>query len=192
MTTADNNRFLRKWWEIDYNKIAFNCDNTNNKYKWYPYQKGGEYRKWYGNNEYVVNWENNGYEIKNFKDAATGKVRSSSYNDNYILHEGLSWTYLSNSCFGIRYVPKGFLFDNKGSMIFCKDNLYYILGFLCSKYAHQILDLLNPTMSFQPGDIASVPIKLSNDKTIIEEIVKNNIDIEKGEWDSFETSWDFF
>ena len=191
MTTADNNRFLRKWWEIDYNKIAFNCDNTNNKYKWYPYQKGGEYRKWYGNNEYVVNWENNGYEIKNFKDAATGKVRSSSYNDNYILHEGLSWTYLSNSCFGIRYVPKGFLFDNKGSMIFCKDNLYYILGFLCSKYAHQILDLLNPTMSFQPGDIASVPIKLSNDKTIIEEIVKNNIDIEKGEWDSFETSWDF-
>ena len=191
MTTADNNRFLRKWWEIDYNKIAFNCDNTNNKYKWYPYQKGGEYRKWYGNNEYVVNWENNGYEIKNFKDAATGKVRSSSYNDNYILHEGLSWTYLSNSCFGIRYVPKGFLFDNKGSMIFCKDNLYYILGFLCSKYAHQILDLLNPTMSFQPGDIASVPIKLSNNKTIIEEIVKNNIDIEKGEWDSFETSWDF-
>lgn len=191
MTTADNNRFLRKWWEIDYNKIAFNCDNTNNKYKWYPYQKGGEYRKWYGNNEYVVNWENNGYEIKNFKDEATGKVRSSSYNDNYILHEGLSWTYLSNSCFGIRYVPKGFLFDNKGSMIFCKDNLYYILGFLCSKYAHQILDLLNPTISFQPGDIASVPIKLSNDKTIIEEIVKNNIDIEKGEWDSFETSWDF-
>lgn len=191
MTTADNNRFLRKWWEIDYNKIAFNCDNTNNKYKWYPYQKGGEYRKWYGNNEYVVNWENNGYEIKNFKDEVTGKVRSSSYNDNYILHEGLSWTYLSNSCFGIRYVPKGFLFDNKGSMIFCKDNLYYILGFLCTKYAHQILDLLNPTMSFQPGDIASVPIKLSNDKTIIEEIVKNNIDIEKGEWDSFETSWDF-
>ena len=191
MTTADNNRFLRKWWEVDYNKIAFNCENTNNNFKWYPYQKGGEYRKWFGNNEFVVNWENNGFEIKNFKDEITGKVRSSSYNDNYILHEGLSWTYLSNSCFGIRYVPKGFLFDNKGSMVFCEDNLYYILGFLCTKYAHEILDLLNPTMSFQPGDIASVPIKLSDKKSLIENIVKENIEIEKNEWDSFETSWDF-
>jgi hypothetical protein len=191
MTTADNNRFLRKWWEVSNLKIGFGCEDTNNKYKWYPYQKGGDFRKWYGNNEYVVNWENNGYEIKNFKDEVTGKVRSSSYNDNYILHEGLSWTYLSNSCFGIRYVPKGFLFDNKGSMVFCKEKLYYILGFMCTKYAHKILDLLNPTMSFQPGDIASVPIKMISDTREIDKLVIENINIEKEEWDFYETSMDF-
>jgi len=194
MTTADNERFLRKWYEVSYNNIGFNClnndDSIRSMKKWFPYQKGGYFRKWFGNNEYVVNWKNDGYEIRNNIDLVTGKVRSGSYNTDYIFNEGITWTYISSASFGVRYVQKGFIFDNKGSMIFSKDNIYYLLGLLTTKIVYDILKLLNPTMSFQPGDIGMIPTIISNKEYIVK-IVKDNIYISVNDWNSFETSWDF-
>lgn len=188
MTTADNEKYLREWYEIELNKLSiFNGE------KWYPYQKGGEYRKWYGNNEFVVNWENNGYEIKNNIDPKTKKVRSGSYNEGFIQKSGLTWTYITSSDVSVRYVPKGYLFDNKGSMVFMKEQNeeLYILAFLSTKISALIEKILNPTISFQPGNMATMPYPFFDrvEKTL--DLTRKNIDESKKDWDSFETSWDF-
>jgi len=139
MTTANNERFLRLWFEVSsvrFSTTVFDrVQLVQRGIKWLPYNKGGDYRKWYGNNKYVVNWENDGYEIKNFTNKASGKARSGGYNDELILREGLTWTYISSSNFGVRYTPAGFHFDNKGSMIFCESGLHYLLGFWHRKFA---------------------------------------------------------
>ena len=188
MTTADNERFLRLWHEVNYCRIAF-----HSKSKWYPYQKGGEYRKYYGNNQWIVNWDEDGCDIKNNIDPKTRKVRSGSYNEDYILHEGLTWTYITSGNISIRYVPEGFLFDNKGSMVFFDslEKCYYELGFLNTKIASIISKILNPTISFQPGNMSMMPFPA---KIYIQE-VKNSviscIETSRFDWDSYETSWDF-
>ena len=166
MATANNNIFLKHWFEIEQNNIFIGCENRlnakNSDKKWFPYNKGGNYRKWYGNNEYVVNWENDGFEIRNFKDKKTGKVRSHNYNLDYIFKEGLTWSALTSSNSGIRYFPKGFLFDNAGSSMFMdKSLLFYILGFLNSRLTDYSLNLINPTLNIQPGTISSLPIILN-------------------------------
>ena len=187
MTTADNDRFLKLWYEVDVKKVSFSGGN-----KWFPYQKGGDYRKWYGNNEYVVNWENDGYEIKHNIDCRTGKVRSGSYNENFIFREGLTWTYITSSNTSVRYVPKGFLFDNKGSMIFFdEDKRMIALAFLNTKIATMVTKLLNPSLSFQPGNMATMPFpKIER----VEQVIELSVDCIKSsqaDWDTFETSWDF-
>ena len=187
MTTADNGRFLKLWYEVDVKKVSFSGGN-----KWFPYQKGGDYRKWYGNNEYVVNWENDGYEIKHNIDCRTGKVRSGSYNENFIFREGLTWTYITSSNTSVRYVPKGFLFDNKGSMIFFdEDKRMIALAFLNTKIATMVTKLLNPSLSFQPGNMATMPFpKIER----VEQVIELSVDCIKSsqaDWDTFETSWDF-
>ena len=197
MATADNDRFLRLWNEINYNKIGYNMLNSQealeSKKKWFPYSKGGEFRKWYGNQEYLVNWENDGYEIRNFKNS-TGKVRSHNYNLEFIFNEGLTWSALSSSLFSIRILPKGFLFDNSGSSLFKKDevSLNYLLFLLTNKYINKFLGLLNPTLNYQPGNLNKIPViyeHFYNNK--INLLVSQNITISKEEWDSRETSWDF-
>ena len=187
MTTADNDKYLRYWFEINYRTTSL-CKRE----KWFPYQKGGDYRKWYGNNEFVVNWENNGYEIKHNIDKATGKVRSGSYNEDYITKEGITWTYITSGNLSVRYVPEGFLFDNKGSMVFLKKKeLKYTLAFLCSKLSAIIASILNPTISFQPGNMASMPFpKIENEKNV-DSLTDSNIITTKSDWDTRETSWDF-
>ena len=142
----------------------------------------------------VVNWFNNGYDIKHNIDRITNKVRSGSYNENYILKEGLTWTYITSGPLGVRYVPKGFLFDNKGSMVFFKNqsDLFLNIAFLCSKLAQVVAQILNPTISFQPGNMSTMPSPvLEMEKTTIIKIVESNIILSKYDWDSFETSWDF-
>ena len=197
MATADNDRFLRLWNEINYNKIGYNMLNSQealeSKKKWFPYSKGGEFRKWYGNQEYLVNWENDGYEIRNFKNS-TGKVRSHNYNLEFIFNEGLTWSALSSSLFSIRILPKGFLFDNSGSSLFKKDevSLNYLLFLLTNKCINKFLGLLNPTLNYQPGNLNKIPViyeHFYNNK--INLLVSQNITISKEEWDSRETSWDF-
>ncbi|WP_339067275.1 BREX-1 system adenine-specific DNA-methyltransferase PglX [Fusobacterium animalis] len=197
MATADNDRFLRLWNEINYNKIGYNMLNSQealeSKKKWFPYSKGGEFRKWYGNQEYLVNWENDGYEIRNFKNS-TGKVRSHNYNLEFIFNEGLTWSALSSSLFSIRILPKGFLFDNSGSSLFKKDevSLNYLLFLLTNKCINKFLGLLNPTLNYQPGNLNKIPViyeHFYNSK--INLLVSQNIAISKEEWDSRETSWDF-
>ena len=192
MTTADNERFLRLWFEI--NLDTFSIKRSFNS-KWFPYQKGGNFCKWYGDNEYVVNWENNGFAIKNNIDPKTKKVRSGSYNENYITKKGLTWTYITSGPLGVRFVPDGFLFDNKGSMIFFEDeeSIYVNLGFLCGAIAQVVSQIFNPTISFQPGNMATMPSpKISKENQLmIIQIVKGNIERARINWDSFETSWDF-
>ena len=191
IATADNNRFLRLWHEVNICKVEFSCEDResakNCKKKWFPYNKGGEFRKWYGNNLYLINWENDGMEIRNFKKAVLR-------NQNYYFREGITWTWISSSYFGSRYSPKGFLFDVAGSTLFLeKDKILYFLGYMCSYVADYFLKIINPSLNFSNGVIAKLPIILANadNKVLIDELVEQNINISKKDWDSFETSWDF-
>ena len=197
MTTANNDRFLRLWNEVNILKSEFctqDFQNSFNGKKWYPYNKGGEFRKWYGNREYLINWENNGKEIKENKDSK-GKKLASVRSENLYLKESLTWSFVSSSAFGIRYSPIGALFDNGGSSYFTNsENINYILGYLGSKLVFKLLMLLNPTLSFQSGNISALPIKILFDKELkdyINTLVQQNISISKEEWNSRETSWDF-
>ena len=188
MTTADNERFLRTWHEIEVSKMSL-CNGR----KWYPYQKGGDYRKWYGNNTFVVNWENNGYAIKHNCDSI-GNVRSGSYNEDRILNHGLTWTYITSGSLGVRFVPNGYLFDNKGSMIFFNSEIEEVanLAFLCSCVAEIISKMLNPTISFQPGNMASMPaVSLDASTDTLINYAKQCIALSREDWDSYEASWDF-
>ncbi|MBC2189685.1 BREX-1 system adenine-specific DNA-methyltransferase PglX [Listeria booriae] len=190
MTTADNKRFLRFWYEVSYKDIALS-NASSHSCRWFPYNKGGKYRKWYGNNEYVVNWENNGFEIMNNM-TSTGKIRSHNYNLDYIGREGITWSSVTSGQFSARSFEAGFLFDGTGSSLFLHDKTHqnYILALLCSKVVQEIFGIINPTVRFQPGNIASVPILGSTNKTI-DELVEENICLAKLDWDSVETSWDF-
>jgi type II restriction/modification system DNA methylase subunit YeeA len=192
MSTADNNRFLRNWYEVNKNKIGFNIgskeDAKSSEKKWFPFNKGGEFKKWYGNNTHVINWGNDGIELKNYKSAV---IR----NEGYYFREGITWTDLSSSNFGVRYSPKGFLFDRAGSTIFTREiYIYYITGFLCSKLSYEFLKVLNPTFHFQVGNISTLPIIISDDAKIVDVItnlVEENIELSKKNWDSYELSWNF-
>lgn len=197
LATADNDRFLRLWNEVNISKIGFgygSCEEAKEtELKWFPYNKGGEFRKWYGNNDYVVNWENNGFEIKNYIDDK-GKQLSRPQNTQYYFMESGTWSFISSTSFGVRYSPKGSIFDVGGSSVFAPDNIKYIIGFLCSKLSYEFLKFLNPTLNFQVGNVGSLPIIFPKDENIrkqIDNIVAQNIQISKDDWDSFETSWDF-
>ncbi len=185
--TADKDRFLRFWHEINYERSSIFDSNID---KWFPCNKGGAFRKWYGNNEYVVNWENNGYEICNFKDE-NGKLKSRPQNLPYMLKEGLTYTNISSSTFGVRYSPPGFIYDAAGSLIYVENKkMYYALGLLASNIVLVFTKILSPTMSFEVGQIASIPVYYKPNSTI-DSLVKENIELSKKDWDSFETSWDF-
>ena len=186
LATADNNRFLRLWNEVNYNKIGYNMSNSQealeSKKKWFPYNKGGEFRKWYGNQEYLVNWENDGYEIKNFKNAV---IR----NPSYYFKESISWGLISTGS-SFRYFPKGFVYDVSGMSYFLEKNQFNYLGILNTKIYSDLTKIINPTINLQIGDILALPAtKIKNEKFNI--LVQQNIDISKEEWDSRETSWDF-
>jgi len=196
MTTADNRRFLRYWHETDHNKMGYGCKDTieakNSKKKWFPYNKGGAYRKWFGNNEYVVNYENDGFEMKEF----TSKLPQGTWvrlkSRDYYFKESITWTFISSSKFGVRYSPQGFIFDVAGSSLFPKNNFNYLLGFLSTKVAFNFLQIVNPTLNYQIKDVKSLPIVIyKKNEEKVDDLVQQNISISKTDWDSFETSWDF-
>lgn len=187
LATADNNRFLRLWNEVSYNKIGYNMANSDealeSKKKWFPYNKGGEIRKWYGNQEYLVNWENDGYEIKNFKNAV---VR----NPSYYFKESISWGLITSAGSSFRYFPKGFIYDVSGMSYFLEKNKFNYLGILNTKVYSDFTKIINPTINLQVGDVLALPAtEIKNEK--FNNLVQQNISISKEEWDSRETSWDF-
>ena len=193
LATADNNRFLRLWNEVNYNKIGYSISNSQealeSKKKWFPYNKGGEFRKWYGNQEYLVNWENDGYEIKNFYDEK-GKLRSRPQNTEYYFKESISWGLITSAGSSFRYFPKGFVYDVSGMSYFLKKNQFNYLGILNTKIYSDLTKIINPTINLQIGDILVLPAtEIKNEKFNI--LVQQNISISKEEWDSRETSWDF-
>ncbi len=194
MKTGDNNQFLRLWWEVC--KIKFN--STTKSYneaettvaKWFPYNKGGEYRKWYGNNDYVVNWENCGDEIFNHAKADGRNVQD--YPSELKFVPSLSWSLITSSKPAFRYKECN-LSDIAGMSLFAdKDKILRYLGLLNSKVALEVLRLLAPTINFQAGDIARIPIvtEVNSSEEIIS-TVDSNIAISKLDWDFFETSWEF-
>ena len=194
--TCDNNRFLRLWHEIEYTNFNPECrnkeDNLQDNRRWYPYNKGGNYRKWYGNHEYVVDFRNFGKDISDYR-IASGQSASFPGQD-YYFNESLSWSFISAAKFGIRYYPAGFVFDIAGSSVFVNnsDELYSMLAFLGSEVAAYALQILNPTMNYQAGNVRQLPIKkeiLANRRII--ELAKSNVAFEKKDWDAYETSWNF-
>ena len=193
LITGNVNMFVRKWYECS--KVNLNLSSTatdiNRDGKWFPYCNGGAYRKWYGNNDDVVNWKNNGEEVKGYVDD-NGKQRSRPQNQQYYYNEGGTWSAISSSLFSIRYFPEGFLFSNAGMAIYSNHaKLLYLIGFLNSKLCQRYLGLFNEGLNYNQGDIAKIPI-LESAKTVeINDIVVELIGISKNDWDSFETSWDF-
>lgn len=191
LATGDNNKFLRLWFEIDIENAYFNATDGINAFasgkKWFPCNKGGAFRKWYGNNAYLIDWLGDGCAIKNFAGAV---IRNSSY---YFRQAG-TWSTIASANFSMRYSPKGFLFESKGSGCFANDdrNLFYIIGFLNSKPVKSILLVLSPTLDYHEGPLGRVPIIFDHKvQCQVDELVSNNIAASKVDWDSFETSWDF-
>lgn len=196
MATADNDRFLRFWHEVSFPRITFRCkskeDALQRQGKWFPYNKGGSFRKWYGNNDYLVNWENDGFEIRNNIDEETGRIRSHNYNGDFGFREGITWSSISSGSISIRYTENGFLFDSKGAKGFCdsEQDLLYILGLLNSKVSTVYLEFIAPKMDFKVGDIIQIPLITTQIENVVSK-VKENISIAKNDWDSYEDSWDY-
>ncbi|MBF1049793.1 BREX-1 system adenine-specific DNA-methyltransferase PglX [Peptostreptococcus sp.] len=195
LQTADNDRFLRLWYEVNNSNIKFDAHDreeasSTNK-KWFPYNKGGEFRKWYGNNDYVVNWENDGFEIRNFYDDK-GKLRSRPQNMKYYFRESVSWSDITSSSNAFRYKSKGNLFDVTGMSLFSQDNLMYLLGLCNTPFVVKVLEMIAPTIHCQCGDVAKIPVIIDNGRKLnVEEMTKENIEISKTDWNLFEISWDF-
>jgi len=195
MATANNNLFLKFWYEPKFINIKFDSSDIksaqNSDDTWFPYNKGGNYRKWYGNNEYVVNWKNNGYDIRHYSDSK-GKIKSHNYNLDFIFKQGITWNALTSGNFSSRITGIGFLFDNAGSKMFLNNihHLNYIQGLLSTPIVSSILNYINPTLNFQPGSISNLPIIISKEKEV-SKITDLNMKTSKYDWDSFETSWDF-
>jgi type II restriction/modification system DNA methylase subunit YeeA len=194
LKTGDNERFLRLWHETNIKNISFLCESracseAENK-KWYPYSNGGSFRKWYGNFEDIVNWENDGKEIRNFYDA-DGKIRSRLQNMSYYFKQGLTWSALTSKTLSVRFVPDSFIYGGAGYGIFETDYEYeYVLGLLNSKIPNVVVKCLSETMNFEVGIIERIPLALEDANKIID-IAKKNISTTKSDWDSYETSWDF-
>lgn len=196
MATADNDRFVHFWWECPFASIGFGAsapkDEIASSHRWFPYQKGGDYRKWFGNNEMVVFYERDGEAIKNNIDPKTGRIRSHNYNGAFSFKEGITWSALSSGNIHVRFSPQGSLFDSKGAKGFGashQDNLYAIC-LINSSTAGEHLSFLAPTLDFKVGDIAQIPDADNGTETVagLGELL---IDEAKSDYDSFETSWDF-
>lgn len=198
MATGDNNRYVRTWHEVSFNNIGLNLNNRESAKqslkKWFPYNKGGEFRKWYGNLSMVVNWFNDGNELQTRKHP-DGRVWAHNFNLDYIFRSGVTWTFISSSKFAVRFSPKGCLFDVAGSSAFpSSDNIFLTLGLLCSDLSFSLLKTLNPTLNFQAGNIAKIPYlreQVEHYRTEVEKIVSECYQLAKADWDSFEVSWDF-
>lgn len=193
LQTGCNDLFLRQWFEVSIKDIAFNIPSTTlsavSKKKWFPHNKGGEYRKWYGNNDYVVNWKSDGSDIKNFKDT-NGKLKSRPQNTIYYFKESVSWSDVSSGDVSFRYKPMGFIFDTCAPSISSKIN--YLMPLLNSKPCREILSFLAPTIHFTNGAINKIPLIIDlSQKQDVALIAQSNIAISREDWDAFETSWDF-
>jgi 16S rRNA G966 N2-methylase RsmD len=192
LITSDDERFLRRWYEVSLQRIKFDATTReevkNSSIKWFPLNKGGDFKKWYGNQEYLVNWENDGNEIRNFM-GNNGRLRSRPQNMEYFFKESIGWSLISSVIPAFRFFPSGFIFNAVGPSMFIGEKTMQqkILGFCNTKIATAILKFLNPTVSFPVGSIALLPLILDVESPVVSRL----IEIAKQDWDDFETSWDF-
>ncbi|WP_271398741.1 BREX-1 system adenine-specific DNA-methyltransferase PglX [Salinicoccus roseus] len=199
LATGNNAKFLRLWFEVEFKKIGYglsaNEASNNFEKKWFPLNKGGAYRKWYGNQEYVVNWKENGKEIKNYVidryPYLKGKYSFVVKNEKFYFKEGITWSDITSGSFSARYSPKGFLFGTVGLMLFSEKDLHYILGYINSKVFSLFGKVTMSTMHFNSSEVSQQPYLEGEEKEKIAWYVDQNIKIAKKDWDSFETSWNF-
>jgi type II restriction/modification system DNA methylase subunit YeeA len=197
LTTGDNAQFLRLWHEVPTYDIKFDAkspiDAQESRCRWFPHLKGGDYRKWAGNTEFVVDWDNDGLALRSFSDPNTGRIRSHNYNGEWAFQRGLTWSSVTIGKFCVRHVESGFKFDTTGTMAFAKSQsqLYEIESYLNSSVATHLMRILAPTMRFQPGDALNLPY----DPTPVGAEVINNtrrcVELVQRDWDNSETSWGF-
>jgi len=192
LSTGDVDRFLRLWHEIKYENIGFNCSSCSESQqtglKWFPYAKGGQFRRWGGNLFYVVNWKNDGEEVKNFVDEK-GKQRSRPQNTSFYFKECATYSAITSNKYAVRYLNKS-IFGGGGDSIHSSNNIFNIMGFLNSAVAQKYLNVISPTLNFEVDHIKRLPVmNLTNSK--IEELVKESIKKSEQDWDSFEESWNF-
>lgn len=197
LATTNNDRFLRLWYEVASNNINFYCESeedTVGDIKWFPINKGGEYRKWYGNNEYVVNYKNKGKELCDYIDE-TSKVNHTGrvINRHRYFRENGTWSAITSGSLSVRYSPKGYIISNAGMAIYSDDILYYVIALLNSKITtEKLIKMVNESINFNAGDIVGIPTIIDlNIKETVDELTKELIHLEKDDWDSHETSWDF-
>ncbi|MDD6448763.1 MAG: BREX-1 system adenine-specific DNA-methyltransferase PglX [Lachnospiraceae bacterium] len=198
MSTTNNNKFLRNWFECDYTKCGLGqysakTANESGK-KWFRYNKGGEFRRWYGNNQYLVNWYKDGEELKAYVVERYGSYSKEIRSEDRYFFESITWSGITSSQTGFRFSPKGALFDSGANGLFASDdiNLKYLLGFLNSKLVIELISFINPTINTGSGTVGSLPIIVNNQyKEGINRTVNESTQISQNDWDSFETSWDF-
>ena len=196
MATSDNDRFLRVWNEVDFERTGFECKNAvdaleSNK-KWFPYNKGGQFRKWFGNREFVLNYEHDGKEIKQKASDLYGSYSRTIKSESEYFKPCISWSKVTAGSISFRYFDPGFVFDVAGCCIFYKDETLtpYHLALLNSKASTEVFKVLSPTLNYEAGHVASFPVMLRNKEEICSKAL-NNISISKADWDAHETSWDF-
>ncbi len=198
MSTTNNDLFLKLWFEVIFNKIGISDYDAKSAAKsgkkWFPYNKGGEFRRWYGNRFYVVNWENDGQELKRYVSVRYGSYSKEIRSENRYFFESVTWSGVGANKSGFRYSPKGVIFDSGANGLFTlsKEELYYILGLLNTKLVDNLLQLINPTINTGSGTIGNFPVAF--DRIFLDCVVKKVvecIELSKTDWDSFETSWDF-
>ena len=189
MGTGKNEIFVREWWEVNFRKIDYSLTDISqidlSEARYFPYNKGGEFRLWYGNLQEVLWFDAQGRAYMN---TMSGHRENGAH--DWYCHEGLTWSFVSSSKFGIRYLPTGCFFDVAGSTLFSRVDNKYTLGFLSSCVCFDILKILNPTLNYQAGNIKSLPLILSHENEV-DPLVDANINLSKFDWDSYETSWDF-
>ena len=207
LITGNGDRFLRRWQEVGFRRISFGTKPFgHNLAKWVPYTKGGEYRLWFGNNEYVVNWEDDGWEMKfdnydkkSVKENSSdnedkGRVRAHNFNGMQAFKRGFCWNSISSGQFHGRYTPEGFMFDAAGPLceVTVENQLSYVIGLMSSSVFRYCMTLMNPTLNFPPGYLQAVPyLHDESCSAVVDSLVVNNIEISKSDWDSLEASWDF-
>ena len=189
-TTGNNDLFLRFWFEVAADNISMDTpsiDALNEcSAKWFPYNKGGDFRKWYGNNDYIINYGDNGKDIKAYGHLVPRSLR-------YQFHQSGTWNKITSGTTAFRYKETGTMFDVGGLSFFPNnDNLIYYLLALCnSSYIRKVLEIISPTLNCETGHVSSIPVILSENKNLVDDLCKECISLSRVDWDSFETSWDF-
>ncbi|RYD74526.1 MAG: hypothetical protein EOP84_19780, partial [Verrucomicrobiaceae bacterium] len=198
LTTGSNELFLRRWWEVDLQAIHVRSTSQEDAFakgsRWFPYQKGGEFRRWFGNNEFVVDWQDDGRRMKSFSDPSTGRIRSHNYNGTFAFRQGITWNGISSGAAAFRLVPQGFMFDAKGPMAFGEEGrLLFVAGFLNSTLATHLLSFLAPTLDFKLGKVEALPIHPStlHVSDQVEEQVRELVAIAERDWNDREISLNF-
>lgn len=197
MGTSDNNRFLRLWYECNYTNIEFGMESideaNNTDKKWFPYNKGGGFRRWYGNFEYVINWENDGSEVKNYAAKLYKSYTRTIKNIDSYFKKCLTWSDIATGLFSMRLVPSGFIYDGVAPSLFCEaDKMNYFLALLNTNITQQIMDALSPTIHYNSGSVSSIPFIFKEELNMkITPLVEECVEISMNDWNSYETSWNF-